>query len=199
MDYKKWWIADGLKNIMPNKRTLGYLEGFAVLDVLRRMVKKLKPDVGRSVIDYGCGCGRMSPAFNPLAYWGVDLNPAAIAVAKEKFPTHFFTENVYLGDLPEASLVLCYTVLLHIADEDLDDVLKQIADTGCEHVIVAEIMDASWRAQGPKGPFYQRDFVDYLEAFSRHGFAMRSIEDFRYEHYKEAKIAFVTFRRRHAL
>ena len=52
-------------------------EGFNVIDFLREITKEL--DFKR-VLDFGCGYGRLSKAFDSDKYIGVDLNLKALKV-----------------------------------------------------------------------------------------------------------------------
>jgi ubiquinone/menaquinone biosynthesis C-methylase UbiE len=45
-----------------------------------------------TVLDLGCGYGRMAEIFNPKRFVGVDVSPDLIAEAKERYPKHKFIE-----------------------------------------------------------------------------------------------------------
>jgi len=164
------WETDGLKNVTAGGKR--WPEGFDVLDTIRGIVAPLSAG---SVLDYGCGYGRLCEAFSTEEYHGYDTNPQAIYEAERRHPAYSF------GDQPVVSdLVLFYTVLLHIED------VSFVESLDCDYVLIAEIMDSS-RANGGKcwPPTYNRDWYEF-ENFDTRGSVVRP-----YKHYKDTDITFL--------
>ncbi|MGM0927534.1 MAG: class I SAM-dependent methyltransferase [Pseudomonadota bacterium] len=106
-----------------------------------------------SVFELGCGDGRLAPAFAPEAYVGMDINPAALARARQANPAHRFTT-----DWQPADTVLAYTVLLHVPDDDLPALLARMA--GYRRVVIGEILGRRWRTPGVP-PVFNREREEY--------------------------------------
>lgn len=163
-DYKAWWQDDKLRNCWPGDGLAGGWDETAWIK--DNIAPLLGPD--GIVIDYGCGPGRHTLAFTPYHYLGVDLNPYAIDAARENTkkepPNYRFQVIDFLQPLAPCDVILAWTVLLHIHDEDLPKVLDQFTAAKPEYIVIGEIMDRRWReVSPPNGPFYQRDLDDYLQ------------------------------------
>ncbi len=50
----------------------------------------IRATVTGSVLDAGCGYGRMAELFHPSDYVGIDFSPDFIALAKKNYPDHRF-------------------------------------------------------------------------------------------------------------
>lgn len=119
---------------------------------LRRAVKG-------SVFEFGCGDGRLAPAFSPDAYTGFDINQHAIDAARIANPDHTFGSQWV-----EADTVLAYTVLLHIPDHEIQPILERFDDY--ERIVIGEIMARQWRRPG-NPPVFNRDLGEYVEMIGR--------------------------------
>mgnify|MGYP001089471595 CR=1 FL=1 len=172
----KFWEREGLRHITPAGKDNP--EGWDVRSFLRELARG-------SVIEIGCGYGRLCTAFDPEDYIGTDINPAAVAKAMEIHPEHRF--EMFNGQ--SADTALLYTVALHISDDDLPGF---IAGINADRVIVAEIMGREWRRPG-NPPVFNRDPEGYIEAFA--GFECKEIHAKPYEHYKGTDITFLAFER----
>lgn len=106
-----------------------------------------------SVFEIGCGDGRLSPAFEPDQYCGYDINPAALAAARANNPRHKYVES-----WQEADTVLAYTVLLHVADEDVNGIVSRMARY--KRIVIGEIMGRKWRTPGGP-PVFNRELFEY--------------------------------------
>src|SRR5665811_222221 len=134
--HTRLWTLHGINNIKPNSmRYKEYPEGWDVPGELRRI---LGPFVGDRVLEIGCGYGRVAPAFDPDKYIGVDINPNALEKAKQLLPAYDFREIGYVGDYPEANMVLAYTVFLHIPDTELANIISAVGRS--EYIVVAECL-----------------------------------------------------------
>lgn len=106
-----------------------------------------------SVFEFGCGYGRLAPAFRPDKYHGFDINPAALDEARKRNPGHTF------GDTwAPADTFLAYTVLLHVHDDEIADTLRRAATY--KRVVIGEIMGRKWRRPGDP-PVYNRETGEY--------------------------------------
>lgn len=130
--YKDFWLKNGLDYIAP--KDLENPEGFDYLQVIKDL------SVG-NILDFGCGKGKIVPAFTPKEYLGVDFNPNVIDVVKEKYPDHEFR----ITDMDEsfvADTAVFYSVCVHMPD---NAVKSQIERVKCSRVIIAEIMNTKYR------------------------------------------------------
>ena len=157
MKYKAWWMADNLSNVGEETPA----------EVLRAVVD-LVPRAP-SVLEFGCGPGRVAALFPADGYLGVDLNPQAVELARRRNPRHAFREVDELEQLPRADLVLAHTVLLHVRDRDLPDVLDQLVAAARRTIVVVEIMDPAWSL----GRWYQRAPQAYAALLELRGFSSR--------------------------
>lgn len=118
------------------------------------------------VCDVGCGVGRMASLFAADKYVGVDINDLAIKKACEDNPVYTFNVCAWTDTLPEADTYLFHTVLLHVPDTDLLEVLKPT--TGKARVVIMEYMNRMFRGRGD-GFALNRDPKDYSEALLKIG------------------------------
>lgn len=126
-----------------------------------------------TVVEFGCGDGRIAEFFDPQKYFGWDINPAAIDAARQGQPRHTF------GYQPrEADIALAYTVLLHVPDDQLPAVVDQMQRYG-KKIIVGEIMGRKWRNEDGIPPCYNRELSEY-EALLGHVSEVISIPYPRY-------------------
>lgn len=112
-----------------------------------------------SVFEFGCGDGRLSPAFFPNGYSGIDINPHAIKAARANNPAHR-----YVNEWEQADTWLAWTVLLHIPDDEIEPLLARTAGYG--RVVIGEVMGRKWRRAGDP-PVFNRDAEDYEAMVNR--------------------------------
>ena len=67
----------------------------------------------KSVLDYGCGVGRLSELFNPELYTGIDISPEMLKIARKTHPEYTFLD---LGEIPETDIFFTANVLQHNGD-----------------------------------------------------------------------------------
>jgi len=151
---KEFWEKDNLKNIKPTKDE--FPEGFDPRVVLKELVKELEFS---SIIDFGCGYGRLCKAWDNQKYIGVDISDVAITEAKKRNPEYVF---IFYAT-PSADLYVAYTVFLHLSNKQLRKELKSIQT---KYFIIAEILGSEWSNNG-KGipPTYNRDDYSIMEEF----------------------------------
>lgn len=101
-------------------------------EVLRRIVTDYHV---RSVLDIGCGSGRLFPLFRQLEInriLGVDISSEALAIARRNYP-EVVTQCVRVQDLSVAAdefdLVTSNRVLQHIAPADIGSVIARLCNT----------------------------------------------------------------------
>jgi len=189
-----FWSSEGLKHIIPN---IGneFPEGFDVRELLKAIIK---PEDG--VLEVGCGYGRLCRAFPAATYTGVDVNPSAIAQAKERNPEYRFEAIAPAAALPQAGTALLYTVALHISDEELVRFLKPICEAA-RVVVIAELMDVRWR-RGGDPPVFNRDPEQYVATMMSLGYLLQAWVKAPYARYSQqsgnvadGRITFHTYRR----
>lgn len=142
MKYNDFWQGeDGIRNVIPRSGRKGeYPErpGFDPIKVLSDIIK------GRPVCEVGCGYGRLSEAFEPNKYIGVDCNVEAIARAKRRLPEysfHVLDEYRY----PPSMVKFAYTVAMHIPDDEYPEFVKAMCDSTGDQIVIAEILGAEKR------------------------------------------------------
>jgi 2-polyprenyl-3-methyl-5-hydroxy-6-metoxy-1,4-benzoquinol methylase len=114
-----------------------------------------------SVLDFGCGFGRLADHFKD--YLGVDIANHRIEIAKRIYPDKEFR---YVADVRELDgfggvrdVAICCDVLLHIPDDDIAMVVSTLARSA-RRVVVAEHLGRDWR-----GPDFHREKTEYEEIF----------------------------------
>lgn len=168
-----WRSGQGLAHITPPGTVGPEGEGFIgyVSDLL----------AAETVIDLGCGTGRLARCFNPALYIGVDLNRAAVEIARSKNTCHQFRVVGDRDPLPPADVVLAHTVLLHVPDDHLSDLVGRMA-AAAPRIVVSEILGCHWRRPG-NPPVFNREQHEYEAAFALHGFALHADKQLPYSRY----------------
>jgi len=181
MDHKAYWKSDKLSNIVAGGKDTNP-EGFDVLEFVRDLVAPVLTE-NIKVLDLGCGYGRLCRVFDPDTYLGADLNPNALALARQRYPEYRFEEVVVDQPYPRTDLCMAYTVFLHMDDASLVKILDHlIVDAGVSCIVVAEILGREWRRSGLP-PVYNRDLEDYLQLFLSKGFHLTHAKQRVYKRY----------------
>lgn len=107
------------------------------------------------VFEFGCGDGRLSSAFDPNHYVGYDINPSALAAARSNNPAQRYVE-----EWEPADTFLAHTVLLHVPDDMIGDLLAR-ARMGYRRVVIGEVMGRHWRRPGDP-PVFNREADEYV-------------------------------------
>lgn len=105
------------------------------------------------VFEFGCGYGRLAQFFDPSAYVGFDINRHAIEQAQKNLPRHVFG-----FEWQPADTFLAYTVLLHIPDDEIAEVIANAKKY--RRIVIGEIMGREWRRPG-NPPVFNRDAEEY--------------------------------------
>ncbi len=170
-----WRTVDTLKKATP--QGLPNPEGFDVVEYLRNLWD------GEFVIDFGCGYGRLSQAFDPGCYLGIDVNVQALELARERNPGYNYQVGTSLPQ--QEGLVLFYTVLLHMSDEEITAL-----NVSSDRIIVAEILAITLPTQGL---VYDRSVERYERLFSN--YELFGQHEMLYKHY-DKDMTFLDFQRR---
>lgn len=148
VDLRQFWATRSLDFIQPN-RGGEFSEGFDPRPILRVLMPG-------SVVDVGCGYGRLCEAFDD--YIGVDISPLSLGEARRRHPDKDFRE--YTTPLPASDWQLYYAVLLHVPDDELPAYLAQNTPS-TRGVVVADIMGRQWRRPEREPYTWNREIEDY--------------------------------------
>lgn len=193
MDGKAFWTESGLEHIVPEGFG-DFPEGFDVKGELKQLVD----DIGyRSLLDFGCGYGRLCESFEPGKYLGVDINGRAIAEAKKRYAGYRFEH--WQSEPITADVCLSYSVFFHMTDAEIHQALKKM---WCKWVIVAELLGKEWRRDGMP-PIYSREENDYIQLFRCHDLVMHKHIQRPYKRYadtpwyqnKNTNLSFMVFKK----
>ena len=164
MDYKEFWIKDRLSNLRPaglSDFQGGWHPGETINNI--RIKHGLQ---NSSILDFGCGAGRLSYSFDPRNYTGVDLNPHAIERALEANPGYRFREvDIDTSDYPFHSLLLAYTVFNHLDPDTIHTTLGRLKS---RYVLQCEILGEEWATNGPGLPAMNKSYASYESIFANY-------------------------------
>ena len=170
---KEFWENDNFKNIKPTSNE--FPEGFDVLGTLKKIANELNYE---SIVELGCGYGRLSTAFDKDKYIGTDISDRACDKARVKNPTYTYQEYSH----PKADIYLAYTVFLHLTDEQVHNELKQI---NSKYFIISEILGNEWANNGKGGvPTYNRELEQYNSIMKEHGYELSYEVNHLYKRYE---------------
>lgn len=172
-----WRSGAGLSNITPQGKQWPEGEGFGTFLV------GLIGDA--SVLEFGCGVGRLAGLFAPERYTGIDICPEAIERAQSAHPAHRFTLD---GELPAADVTLLHTVLLHVPDGELGKLISRLSSP---RVLVSEILGRHWRRSGDP-PVFNREAEEYGAVFAP-SYRLVSTETRPYPHYRDTDLTVLEF------
>ena len=172
---EQFWKQKGGEYLKPH---VGgeFPEGFPVIDYLGYEIGD------KNVLEVGCGDGRLCGAFSPHGYLGLDINQAIINTAGIKHPGYKFQSCSYFDIYPASDVVLLYTLLLHIADENIEQFLKNITES-TKKIVIAEILGRAWRREGIP-PVYNREEHEYINILKTFGFRLDKHNRFLYARYE---------------
>lgn len=176
MDYLEFWQQKGTKFITPADKENP--EGFDVKEILDMLI------IGK-LCEAGCGTGRIAKWFDN--YIGVDINPKALEIARQKYPDKDFRLTNLKDPYPEADTTLFYTVCLHIPDNIIEEQLKRARSP---RIIIAEIMDRAYRKKEDTYTWANnRNIEDYNNILGD----PKIVVNAPYEHYKNTNITFAVY------
>lgn len=119
----------------------------------------LRSACGGVVFEFGCGDGRLSPAFDPSLYVGYDINPTALKAARKANPAHRYSET-----MEPADTFLAHTVLLHVPDDQIAGIMEKA--NHYPRVVIGEVMGRKWR-RGGNPPVFNREAEEYEAMLER--------------------------------
>lgn len=174
----EFWICDGRRHLVPND------DEYLVEGVHTR--KLLKNHVGNgSVIEIGCGDGRLCRDFSRDQYLGFDINPGIIVDARGKYRGYKFKISKPLQEYPQSDWVFMHTVLLHVDDDDIEEFLDY-ATRNTDNVIISEMMNRKFRkGDGSQRvpPVFNRSIRDYKDLFRDIGFRATARDAYYFKRY----------------
>lgn len=182
--YESYWNDHGFDLITP--RNLDNPEGFDVGAALHEFIDG-------TVYEVGSGTGRIAKFFDPAIYTGMDINHNAVDLASRLMPDYTFKAGSLDTVFDDADYTLFYTVLLHVPDDLIDDVVQNIRS---DKVLVCEIMNPKYRKESDEYTISnQRDLETYQDLFDAYGFKLSRSVQYNYAYYKNEKITFALFER----
>lgn len=115
-----------------------------------------------SVLDLGCGDGRLLSLLHAPSYVGVDVSPTVLSHCVARFPRHRFVSFDALDAEPPAELALCIDVIFHLVE---DGVFVRTLDALFAHasrfvLIYSSNVDRGW----PSPHVRHRRFTDHVAA-----------------------------------
>ena len=160
-DLVEFWRLDRLRNIIPPSPQ--FSAGFDEVGFLKQLFYLLGAD---SVVEIGCGYGRLAPAFPAEKYLGIDINAEAVETARQKYPSYEFKMVDFDTVYPQADLYVAYTVLLHIDDENVRRMACRLTDA-CRRLLIVEVLEPRFRNLPSAVPNFVRSRAQYETIFSR--------------------------------
>ncbi|WP_459555208.1 tetratricopeptide repeat protein [Lacunimicrobium album] len=198
-DHTKFWESDNFQNIIPQNASLGeFPEGWNVRELLSTLFTPYADHAHATgqgdgtILEVGCGYGRLASAFPPSRYRGVDVNINAIQRCQSSLPLHQFTKVDFIDEYPRSSLAFTYCVLLHIDDEAVKSVTAKLCQAA-PVVVIAEIMGRKWR-RGGLPPVYNREESEYEALMQAQGYRLFRSCRLPYLHYQNTNISLLFFR-----
>lgn len=88
-------------------------------------------DKDQTVLDYGCGNGRMAKFFKPKKYFGVDPSTALISIAKSNYPEYKFSVIRPCQVIKKWNFknILCLSMIHHLPNNAMQNkLIKNFAD-----------------------------------------------------------------------
>lgn len=137
----------------------------ALVDTIDAVAAVVKSDLS-SVLDLGCGYGRVTGAFlgHGMAYKGFDVSPVAVAEARQSWPQAEFREADLLKWEPAETydLVCILYVLVHfVQDTDWERFFRSAAHSVAPggYLVIADSFPAEERQSAAH--YVARPFSDY--------------------------------------
>ena len=150
-----------------NKSITPLTEDFDPVELLKIM--RLK-----RTLDFGCGFGRLSPAFSPSDYLGLDMSASRINSARKLYPNYSFT---VLAGSKYFDTLLFYTVAVHLTDEEFIEVIDRFPN---DRIIIIEVIGRKYRRNEGEPAVYNREIDEYstmLKGYNLHA----KLEGLRYK------------------
>lgn len=186
--FEYWASGAGLGHLTPPGERWPEGEREKFLAGLRQLVGD------GSVVEFGCGDGRLCRAFDPEKYLGIDICREVIDIALQENPGYSFARigSVVPAMMPR-DVVLAHTVFLHVPDAQLSATVSAVCRMA-PRVMVSEILGREWRRPG-NPPVFNRDEAEYERVFAEQSFRRQSTMMIPIARYKTF-MSFLDFRQR---
>lgn len=126
-------ITDGLRSILSSPLVYSLFQKIMGVDrhTQQFVDSYIRPEVGMTVLDVGCGPADILAYLPPVDYWGFDISAPYIAHAKNRYGERgkFFCKLLSKDDLttlPKFDIVLLLGVLHHLDDCVAKDLMSLI-------------------------------------------------------------------------
>lgn len=137
-------------------------------------VKAVMEFVGDSPVrDVGCGYGRLAKNFNPLTYIGFDICESAVKKATRINPSYRFLPWNFL-ELPPCQTTMFINGPHLVNDQEIDQIILRLCEN-TNTVVLAEIMERSYRGIPYPYGVYHRSVEEYDKMFEKLGFVRTKI------------------------
>lgn len=185
----QFWIDDGLRNIQPPGENPAGFDEVAFLAGVYRLCD------ARTVLDLGCGWGRLAGAFPADRYTGIDINPKAVERARALHPDYRFEQAAFDDPLPARDLCVASSVLLHADDRNVAGLAERMSRS-FRKLLIIEIMQRNVREQtGHQVPAYCRDRGDYERLFASFEMQFEIRKPYLWYRDQGRELSYVLFRR----
>ena len=130
----------------------GYKASDAHLAQQTVLLKVLGPIKFKSVLDVGCGFGRIGEllADRDVDYTGIDVSPQMIAAAKKRLPGGRFAVtslDEFEGDTYD--LVLAVEFLMHVPPDEVADAVNTMRSLANRHIVTCDWTEAIKKPAAP--------------------------------------------------
>ncbi len=160
-----------------------------IIDYLTRkaLLEYLKPNKKETIIDFGCGVGRLTFKVAPkvLKIYGLDITPELISIAKKKLQTskdkniEFIQLNPEKFDLPDVQFNKIFFVgtIFHMSDQVFEILLPKIKKglKSNGKIILIEYLKED-KSVSINDETIIRSFEDLKNIFYKHGFVISFIK-----------------------
>lgn len=134
-----------------------------------------------TVLDYGCGSGRLAGAFVPQLYIGMDVNEGRLKRARERNVGYVFRRIEGTAALPRKPHVLfAHTVFLHMPEQDVVDAVRAHDYLS---IVICEVMDPRYADPDGQPRCYNRTPQEYMGLLEDEGYAIWYFQRMPYVHY----------------
>lgn len=176
---ERFWVEEGHRHLRPDQARQEFPGGFDLVGAVRGELGGYG-----SVLEVGCGEGRLAVAFGEGQYRGLDVSAVNVGTARRAHPGWRFEVCGWLAEYPVAEAVLVYGVLLHIPDGEVGGMVGRLTRAAREVVLVGEILGREWRSRpGSRPPVYSRARSEYEALFGGYGWVLASEVRYPYAWY----------------
>lgn len=112
---------------------------------IKLLIEELKV---KTLLDFGCGSGRLFPNYNNVIFLGLDISEKAVSIAKSRYPERLVRQ----GDYKSISgywedcfdLTICCRVLSGVEPKDINDCVKELCRVS-KYIYVDEMTESEYR------------------------------------------------------